>query len=59
MRFVRIAIILLGFMAIGACSTTRVLSEGQYRLASNKVVIEGKDKSLSPGDVFTLGDFDL
>lgn len=51
MRFVRIAIILLGFLAIGACSTTRVLSEGQYRLASNKVIIEGKDKSLSPGDV--------
>ncbi|MCR5325522.1 MAG: BamA/TamA family outer membrane protein [Bacteroidales bacterium] len=51
MRYLRLAIVLIGLAAASACSTTRVLSEGQYRLASNKVVIEGKDKSLSSGDV--------
>ncbi|MBO4671898.1 MAG: BamA/TamA family outer membrane protein [Bacteroidales bacterium] len=51
MRKSRLAIALICLGAISACSTTRVLREGEYRLASNKVVIEGKEKGLSSSDV--------
>ena len=33
-----------------SCSTTRSLEDGQYRLAKNKVVING-DKKLSPREI--------
>ena len=45
--FVSLAALLLA----GSCSTTRVLSEGEYRLASNKVQIQGRNKQLTPSDV--------
>lgn len=37
-------------LLLTSCSTTRLLKEGEYRLASNKVEISG-DKKLSPGDL--------
>lgn len=41
-RHSRLFVLPLFFMA--ACSTTRVLSEGEYRLAENRLVIEGEGK---------------
>ena len=42
---------LIACMAASSCSTTRVLPEGQYRLASNKIVIEDKHSGVSASDV--------
>ena len=41
---------LTAVLALCACSTTRVLQEGEYRLASNKVKVVG-DRSLSPSEI--------
>ena len=46
-----ILLLLSVLIAAGACSTTRVLREGEYRLASNKIKIEGKRSGLSSSDV--------
>ncbi len=50
-RRVRLAIFCAVAAVLSACSTTRVLRDGEYRLASNKILIEGDDKSLSPSEV--------
>ena len=41
---------LLVVAALSSCSTTRVLEEGQFRLAKNEVKIKG-DKNLSAGNI--------
>ena len=38
----------LCLMAAASCSTTKVLQDGEYRLAKNKIVVEG-DKSFNTG----------
>ena len=49
--FVRLfSAVLLMVAALSSCSTTRVLEEGQFRLAKNEVKIKG-DKNLSAGSV--------
>lgn len=38
-------------IAAASCSTTRVLKEGEYRLASNKVVVEGGGRALGQAEL--------
>lgn len=38
-------------LLLSSCSTTRLLSEGEYRLASNEVEVSG-DKKLSPNELY-------
>ena len=45
-----VAILLAALLAF-SCSTTRVLKPGEYRLASNRIKIEGKYAGVSPSDV--------
>ncbi|MBQ9462959.1 MAG: BamA/TamA family outer membrane protein [Bacteroidales bacterium] len=53
MRKRSVLIALLGLLVIAAssCSNTRVLTENQYRLASNKVAFEGDASGLSSSEV--------
>ncbi|MBO4570562.1 MAG: BamA/TamA family outer membrane protein [Bacteroidales bacterium] len=43
----RLLFIVIMALAAASCSTTRRLAEGEYRLADNKVVVEGKNPSSS------------
>ena len=40
----RKACIILLVLALSACSTTRLVPEGEYRLASNKIEVSGDGK---------------
>ena len=52
MRRNRALVFFLAALFVAAsCSTTRVLREGEYRLASNKVQLEGDKKGLTASDV--------
>lgn len=46
----RLIVILLAFMAVLSCSTTRVLCEGEYRLAKNKVDVTN-DRKFSESEI--------
>ena len=48
-----VAISLLALLAgiMSSCSNTRVLPEGKYRLAANKVAFDGDPNGLSSSDV--------
>ena len=50
-RFAILFVLAATALLAGSCSTTRVLSEGEYRLASNKVQIEGGKTRLTTSDV--------
>ncbi len=41
----------LALITLASCSTTRVLQEGQYRLASNKIQIEDKRSGVTSSDL--------
>ena len=47
----KIVVLTVSVGLLWACSTTRVLPEGKYRLASNKIVFNGDPAGLSSGDV--------
>ncbi len=47
----RATILLICAALAASCSTTRVLAPGQYRLARNDIVIEGKESGLSASDL--------
>ena len=53
MRLVTPACVFLAFatLAAASCSTTRVLADGEYRLASNSVEFDGKPDGLSSSDI--------
>lgn len=46
----RTACIFLAALALAGCSTTRLVPEGEYRLASNKIEVSG-DGKVSPADL--------
>ena len=50
-RCLKIVVLTVSVGLLWACSTTRVLPEGKYRLASNKIVFNGDPAGLSSGDV--------
>lgn len=50
-RCLKIVVLTMSAGLLLACSTTRVLPEGKYRLASNKIVFNGDPAGLSSGDV--------
>jgi len=52
-RILRIASIVAVAVAALACSTTRVLGEKEYRLASNEVVVNGADKDFNTNQIYS------
>ena len=47
----RLVLLISALLLLSACSTTRVLPSGQYRLAANKVEIIGEDAEIFPSEL--------